>query len=209
VARALPLVALVLAVASCGGAWSRVAAPRVLPSAETSPAVAQAAVPPSSPPVSLALVPARPSSGPRAVVTGPLRSPLPVPLASPQMVAGVLVGSTQQRLTNQARAAAGLPPLAWAPCLAVVASRHAMEMAVMGAIFHGQGVQQDLACALGTGRAGENVGETSGGPDDQRIFDAFMKSPGHRANVLGSYRYVATAWVIGTDGTGYVSVELG
>jgi uncharacterized protein YkwD len=205
--RALPLLALVpVVVVACGGGPSRVASPRAAAAPEATPVVAATATVPTASP---AQVPATPASAPRAVATGSVRGPRPVPATSPQVVAGVLVGSTQQRLTNQARAAAGLPPLAWSACLAGVASRHAMEMAVAGAISHGQGVNQDLACNLGSRQAGENVGDTSGGADDQRIFDAFMKSPGHRANVLGPYRFVATAWVIGTNGTGYVSVEFG
>jgi uncharacterized protein YkwD len=199
---------LLVAVAACGAANRQAAVPTASP--QVRPGTIEATVAPAATPrASLSLVPAEPSGGPRAVVTGRLRSPVPVPLASPRVVGGVLVGSTQQQLTNRARAAAGLRPLAWSPCLAQVAAGHAMEMAVAGAIFHGQGVQQDLACALGSRQTGENVGETSGGVDDQRIFDAFMASPGHRANILGPYRYAGTAWVIGTDGTGYVSVEFG
>src|SRR5262245_29416576 len=127
---------------------------------------------------------------------------------TPHVVDGVLIGSRQQELTNQARAAAGLGPLAWDPCLAAVASRHAAEMAAAGRIYHGQGVDQDLACNLGTRRAGENVGETSAGADHQRIFTASMHSSRHRANLLGPYRFMATAWVL-AGRTGYISVEFG
>jgi uncharacterized protein YkwD len=48
---------------------------------------------------------------------------------------------------------------------------------------------------------------TSPGIDDQRIFNGFMNSAGHKANILGPYRYIGTAWVTGSDGAGYVSVE--
>jgi uncharacterized protein YkwD len=171
------------------------------PPASPQPLAADLALRPPSPvpSVSVAPAPAKRTSPP----------PVPVPSGTPRMIGGVLVGSTQQQLTNQARGAAGLAPLTWNACLAGVAARHAMEMAAAGRIFHGDGVNRDLACGLGSHQAGENVGETSGGVDDQRIFDAFMKSQGHRANILGPYRYVATAWAIGAGGTGYVSVELG
>jgi len=207
--HALVLTLLVALVASCGGPGRAAARPPAWPGVSPGAVEAAAATPAPTPRASLALVPAEPSTGPRPVVPGRLSSPLPVPLASPRVVDGVLVGSTQQQLSNRARAAAGLRPLAWSPCLAQVAGRHAMEMAVAGAIFHGQGVQQDMACGLGSHQTGENVGDTSAGVDDQGIFDAFMKSSGHRANILGPYRFVGTAWVIGTNGTAYVSVEFG
>jgi uncharacterized protein YkwD len=190
-----------LAVTACGGA----AAPRaaVTPAPVESPGAVEVVEPPLPTPER---TPARPSPAPTTRPAGP--AAVPVPTISPHLVDGVLIGSRQQELTNQARAAAGLKPLGWDPCLAGVAARHAAEMASAGRIFHGQGVDQDLACALGTHRAGENVGETSGGADDQRIFTAFMNSSGHRANILGQYRFMATAWVV-VGRTGYISVEFG
>jgi uncharacterized protein YkwD len=173
-------------------------------------------VPPSSPVASPSSSPSldaspapRASPSPAKKPAGAHRAPLPAPAQTPQLVNGVLIGSRQQALTNQARAAANLPPLAWSQCLANVASLHAMQMATAGRIYHGDGVDRDLACGLGSRQSGENVGETSGGVDDQRIFDAFMNSSGHRANILGPYRFIGTAWVVGLDGTGYVSVEFG
>jgi uncharacterized protein YkwD len=145
---------------------------------------------------------ARATSKPTAT-RPPVASSTPVP--APPAASGS--GSVQQQLTNQARAAAGLAPLQWNACLAGVAQRHASEMAQAGHIYHGDGVQQDLGCGQGYSRAGENVGMTSPGIDDNRIFQGFMNSAGHKANILGSYRYIGTAWVLGPDGAGYVSVE--
>lgn len=141
--------------------------------------------------------------------TTPGRVPVPVAGPTPQTVDGVLIGSQQQVLSNQARAAAGKGALAWNQCLADVAARHAMEMAQAGKIFHGDGVQRDMQCGLGSRQTGENVGETSDGANDQRIFDAFMNSPGHKENILGPYRFIGTAWVLAPNGTGYISVEFG
>jgi uncharacterized protein YkwD len=114
----------------------------------------------------------------------------------------------QGDLTNQVRTDAHLAVLNWSKCLADVAGRHALEMANAGRIYHGDGVSRDLACGLGSTRSGENVGEVSSGIDDQLIFGAFMASPEHRANILGPYRYVGTAWVVSRAGAGYISVEL-
>jgi uncharacterized protein YkwD len=129
------------------------------------------------------------------------------PAAPPSRALPAVQANLQLQATDQARAAAGLAPLTWSSCLAAVAAAHADQMANAGAIYHGDGVQRDLACGPGPERSGENVGEAPGGIDDQQIFDAFMASPDHRDNILGPYRFFAAAWVIGADGKGYVSVE--
>ena len=153
---------------------------------------------------------ATPLPSPAAVTAQtPATSPVPVPSHPPNGPQPVSSGASQVDLTNQARAARGLQPLTSNPCLVAVATAHANEMANAGRIFHGDGVQQDMSCRLGSRQTGENVGETSGGADDRRIFDAFMNSSGHRANILGGYRYIGVAWIIGARGTGYVSVEFG
>ena len=45
----------------------------------------------------------------------------------------------------------------------------------------------------GWSRAGENVGE--GFPTPRAMFDGWMKSPGHRANILGDYTDIGIAFV--------------
>jgi uncharacterized protein YkwD len=161
-----------------------------------------------------AAAPPAPASAARPVATAAVQKPGPTPppqAARPASTAPPATtapaGSRQQELTNQARAGAGLPPLQWNSCLAGIAQLHANEMARAGHIYHGDGVQRDLQCGLGSNRSGENVGMTSPGVDDNRIFAGFMGSPGHKANILGPYRYIGTAWVTGPDGAGYVSVE--
>jgi len=34
-----------------------------------------------------------------------------------------------------------------------------------------------------------------------------MNSADHRANILGPYNYVATAWVVASNGYGFIAVE--
>jgi uncharacterized protein YkwD len=171
-------------------------APNPPPAAPTGRPAATAAAPAAKPTAQ----PARPPAGTPSAATPAPAAPAPPPATSGS-------GSRQQDLTNQARASAGLPALQWNACLAGVAQLHAREMAQAGHIYHGDGVQRDLGCGQGFTRAGENVGMTSPGIDDQRIFNGFMASAGHKANILGSYRYIGTAWVTGADGAGYVSVE--
>src|SRR5437588_704379 len=68
------------------------------------------------------------------------------------------------------------------------------------------GPQVDLSCGLGN-PAGENIGDWSPGINDTKLNSMFMASADHRANILGPYHYVATAWVVGANGAGYIAVE--
>lgn len=79
-------------------------------------------------------------------------------------------------------------------------------MARDGSISHGHGLNGDLACGLGGGAA-ENVGVWSAGVNDIQLHAMFLESPGHRANILGSYRYVGSAWAVTADGKAYIAVE--
>ena len=138
------------------------------------------------------------ASRPKAPVT-----PAPVRVAAPAIV----IGSTQQRLINQDRAAHGLRPLTWSTCLASIARSNAVRMANQGYISHTNGATRDLGCGLGN-HAGENVGYWSGGIYDVKLNSMFMASPEHRANILsGYYHYVGTAWVVAPNGAGYIAVE--
>jgi uncharacterized protein YkwD len=89
-------------------------------------------------------------------------------------------------LANQARAAAGAGPLRWDPALAQAARQHCLRMAAEGPIAHRYNDELDVS-----GRAGqagtrfslieENVAI---GPDPATIHDEWMRSPGHRTNLL-------------------------
>jgi uncharacterized protein YkwD len=130
------------------------------------------------------------------------------PAPAPARVA-LIVNSTQQALINQDRARNGLGPLTWSSCLYNVARAQAAHLATPGVTFaHYGGVYQDLNCRLGA-QTGENIGWWSNGVNDTQLNTMFMNSPEHRANILGPYHYVATAWVVGSNGYGYISVEFG
>lgn len=134
----------------------------------------------------------------------PLRK-APTP-ARPVVAPALVIGSTQQALINQDRARYGLRPLTWSSCLASVAYSNAARMATAERMWHANGVYSDLACHLGN-RTGENIGYWTGGVTDSRINTMFMNSPEHKANILGPYRYVATAWRVAANGTAYIAVE--
>jgi uncharacterized protein YkwD len=141
------------------------------------------------------------AAAPPAAAPAPAPPPPPPPAPPP-----IAVGSTQQALINQDRAANGLGPLTWSPCLYNVAVSNANRIAAQGYISHTNGPNVDLTCGLGR-QAGENVGWWSKGINDGQLNTMFMNSPDHRANILGPYHYVATAWVVAANGAGYIAVE--
>jgi uncharacterized protein YkwD len=127
--------------------------------------------------------------------------------APPPRAPSIVIGSTQQVLINNDRAAAGRGPLSWSSCLYSVALANAKRMAAQGFISHTNGPNADLGCGVGS-RAGENVGYWTGGVNDAQLNTMFMNSPDHRANIMGPYRYVGTAWVTAPNGVAYIAVEL-
>jgi len=173
-----------------------VSLPPPAPAAAPAPAVEAAPAPVDSTP---AAVPSAPSAP--APAWHP--APAPAPVAAPP---AIVVGSGQQAYINQDRAAAGLAPLTWSGCLANIAAQNAQRMVNQGAISHAGGASADLGCGLGQS-AGENVGYWSGGINDGQLNTMFMNSAGHRANIMGNYRYVGTAWAVAANGTAYIAVE--
>ena len=139
-----------------------------------------------------------------AAAPAPVRAAAPV--KRPPAPPAPAIGSVQQRLINQDRAAHGLRPLAWSNCLKTIAMSNAVRMRNQGYISHTDGPTRDLGCGLGN-HAGENVAWYSAGVNDTWANTAFMNSPDHRANILSPYyHYVATYWVTGANG-GYIAVE--
>jgi uncharacterized protein YkwD len=146
-----------------------------------------------------AYVPVTPVAQAPAAGVLPRRAPAQAPPA-------VVIGSYQQSLINRDRAAAGLRPLSWSSCLASIAASNAGRMARQNLMSHTNGASLDLGCHLGN-RAGENIGWWSGGVNDSQLNSMFMNSPEHHANIMGPYHYVATAWAVASNGTGYIAVE--
>jgi uncharacterized protein YkwD len=122
----------------------------------------------------------------------------------------IVIGSYQQSLINRDRASAGLAPLTWSSCLQSVAVANAVRLSRQGWVppYHTNGASLDLGCHLGN-QGGENVGYWSGGINDNQLNTMFMNSPEHRANIMGPYHYVATAWAVGANGAAYIAVEFG
>lgn len=100
-------------------------------------------------------------------------------------------------LFNQIRKANGLPLMATDSKLEKAALYQARRMATHGKIGHsigwGNGFVSRLKQAGIRGPAAENV--ASGQPSTQAVFDAWMKSPGHRKNMLDpTFGHYGLAW---------------
>lgn len=99
-----------------------------------------------------------------------------VPTAAEQLLA----------LANQARAEHGAAPLRWDSALATAALAHCHRMAVEGPIAHRYNAEADLATRAG--HAGAHFGlieeNVAVGPSASVIHEEWMRSPGHRSNLL-------------------------
>lgn len=90
------------------------------------------------------------------------------------------------QLANQARAQAGAGPLKWDPALALAARQHCLRMAADNSISHQYVGEPDVKARAAQAGAHfsmieENVALA---PTPAEIHDAWMHSPGHRANLL-------------------------
>lgn len=141
-----------------------------------------------------------------AVVAGPLGA-LRAPRAEAiTVVSGVRLNAVEARLTsliNLARTSRGIPALTVAAGTSDVARRWAATQASRRTMAHNPSYAPQIAAAGSPSwrAAAENVGH---GKDPVALFNAYMNSPGHRANILApQYRYLGIGWAELADGTGY------
>jgi len=97
---------------------------------------------------------------------------------------------------NQERAAKGLPALRMHSKLQAAAQRQADDMAANNFMGHkgsdGSKMAQRAADAGFSGGVAENV--AAGQKDVTAVVDSWMKSPGHRRNLLGNYTVFGAAY---------------
>ena len=106
---------------------------------------------------------------------------------------------------NQARASAGVPAMTWDAELAVTARSWSQHMASQGQISHDPGLAEDANRVEPDWRSvGENVGV---GYSVTSLFDAFMNSSGHRANILKSAYNRVGIGVVHSGGKIWVTVR--
>jgi uncharacterized protein YkwD len=136
-----------------------------------------------------------------------------VTLAPPSPAAGssTWMGAEQRftNLLNQERSARDLPTVQVSLQMVRIARDWSQQMSARNAISHRPDVQ---AKVFGPWRRlGENVGRTGSGSGQSmaavvdRLHQAFMDSPGHRANVLGDFNQVGVGVVLGPQGDLWVT----
>ncbi|APW63069.1 CAP domain-containing protein [Paludisphaera borealis] len=113
---------------------------------------------------------------------------------------------------NQARADAKLPPLTIDAKLTTAARRHADDMAEQEKMTHegSDGSTPDervKRAGYHYVRTGENIAAGQSGVD--QVLEAWMESPGHKANILGPFTQMGAARVIDESGEPYWCVEFG
>ncbi|MGB8541481.1 MAG: CAP domain-containing protein [Candidatus Acidiferrales bacterium] len=104
---------------------------------------------------------------------------------------------------NRERAAQGLSILQWDDALAIAARDHASQMALHDLMSHQlPGEPELIARATAAGVRFSVIAENVAiGPDTSTIHTAWMRSPGHRANILSpELSAVGIAVVQGTSG---------
>lgn len=105
---------------------------------------------------------------------------------------------------NRSRSEAGLPPLKLDLMLVEAAREHSARMADQRKLTHvlpeeSRVAQRIASTGLNFNRSGENVGYNT---DFNGLHPAWMKSPGHRANILDPrYNSVGIGLMRGSDGT--------
>jgi uncharacterized protein YkwD len=116
------------------------------------------------------------------------------------------------RAHNVRRAKAGLPPLFPNPLLEAAASSHAQDMAEHRKMSHkGTDGSSPFDRINRQGyhyrAAAENV--AYGFDDSEAVMVGWMKSPGHRRNILGVFNEIGVGRAIAKDGASYWCVTFG
>jgi uncharacterized protein YkwD len=102
-------------------------------------------------------------------------------------------------LTNLARTKRGLRPLVKSGCATTVAGNYAYTLAKLGRLVHNS--MTKVASTCGASAAGENIGY--GNVSADTMFNMWMNSSGHRANILrpewrsmgmGAYKTMSGRW---------------
>jgi uncharacterized protein YkwD len=147
------------------------------------------------------------TTGATSYAEGP---PSPAPSSSPAPAVGYSATGTWQllALVNRTRRSLGLPTLVVDDKLAAVARIHTERMAASGDLRHNDALFTPVSRkALGMKALGENVGWNY---SVVAQHDAFLKSTGHRANVVDKgFRLAGFAVVRGADGRIWSTEDFG
>jgi uncharacterized protein YkwD len=154
-----------------------------LPSASASPSPSESASPSASPSPSAS---ASPSKSPSPTPTPSRSTPPPRP-AAPAPAPATGEGGQVVALVNAERAKAGCGPLKEDPQLRAAAQGHSDDMAKRDFFSHTNPDGADpgkrtTAAGYKWSTYGENIARGQQTPES--VMDSWMKSPGHRANIL-------------------------
>ncbi len=134
-------------------------------------------------------------------------APPPPPISAPMPF-----GAEVSQLVNQARAAAGLPPVVGNGALSCAAVGQSADQATRQVMTH-NGSNGSTAgarmsyCGYGWSTWGENV--AAGQSSAQQVMQAWMNSPGHRANILNPrFTQIGIGAVASGAGTIYWTMDL-
>lgn len=155
---------------------------------------------------------------PPAPPTAPEESPMPPADPEPPVAVSPSSGCPSATglavelvtLVNQSRRENGLVTLSWDSTLGCNGQSWAEHMASVQNLFH-----QDLAAVAqsygyGTFQGlGENISMSSCPIPAAQIHDAWMNSPGHRANILGDFDSIGIGIFITPDGQVWAAQEFG
>ncbi len=112
-------------------------------------------------------------------------------------------------MSNAARAASGLAPLARTPALDSLAREHALEMQKQGEIAHDAGFGNPSRRVETAGIAARAVGENvARGASIERVHRALWASPSHRSNLLFPHFDEIGIGVVAAPGGGYYATLL-
>jgi hypothetical protein len=114
-------------------------------------------------------------------------------------------GSEQGFLSaiNSTRSSSGLGSLTMDGGLQSHARKHTADMIAADEIYHSSSGELQAAAGSGWEKLGENVGR---GGSVSSLHQAFLDSPGHKANILGDYNYVGIGTDTSENGVLYVTV---
>lgn len=108
-----------------------------------------------------------------------------LPALDAEAATAVRIRLQLQGKINKARQERGLRPLKVSALTTEFAKLHALEMANRGKIFHDSSTELWAEVPVGAWWRAENVGfVTAGSGEAKRMHRAFMRSDGHRANIL-------------------------
>ena len=113
-------------------------------------------------------------------------------------------------LINAERTRAGLAPVTWNDKVTAAAMAHSVDQAAMSRMTHtgsdGSNAGVRLTRAGFVWHAwGENV--AAGYMSVQAVFDGWMGSAGHKAQIFGDYLYIGMAAVASATGTVYWTLD--